>query len=119
MALLRRPDARSSTADAAATGRERLAGPVAGLGRPPTADGRAGRPAVAHPRPGSPVQWADLMSAPEDYEFRRPSRGVAMTNTANVSTPEPTGSAPVPLAGIEEILDLLVKISRDRVRELT
>ena len=42
-----------------------------------------------------------------------------MTNTANVSTPEPTGSAPVPLAGIEEILDLLVKISRDRVRELT
>jgi hypothetical protein len=42
-----------------------------------------------------------------------------MTNTANVSTPEPTGSAPVPLAGIEEILDLLVKISKDRVRELT
>ncbi|RSM73511.1 DNA-binding protein [Actinoplanes sp. ATCC 53533] len=34
-----------------------------------------------------------------------------MTNTANVSTPE--------LAGVEEILDLLVRISRDRVRELT
>jgi hypothetical protein len=42
-----------------------------------------------------------------------------MTNTANVNTPESTRSAPVPLAGIEEILDLLVKISRDRVRELT
>jgi len=42
-----------------------------------------------------------------------------MTNTANVSTPEPTGSAPVPLAGIEEIVGLLVKISGDRVRELT
>ena len=42
-----------------------------------------------------------------------------MTNTANVSAPAPLRSAPVPLAGIEEILNLLVKISRDRVRELT
>jgi hypothetical protein len=42
-----------------------------------------------------------------------------MTDTANVSAPESTGSAPVPLAGIDEILDLLVTISRDRVRELT
>lgn len=35
-----------------------------------------------------------------------------MTNTANDSTR-------VPLAGIEEILDLLVRISRERVQELT
>jgi len=42
-----------------------------------------------------------------------------MTNTTNVSVPEPARSVPVPLAGIEEIVDLLVKISRDRVRELT
>jgi len=42
-----------------------------------------------------------------------------MTNTANDVTPEPTGSAPVPLAGIEEILDLLVEFSREWVRELT
>ena len=35
-----------------------------------------------------------------------------MTRTEN-------DSARVPLAGIEEILDLLVKIGRDRVRELT
>jgi len=42
-----------------------------------------------------------------------------MTSTANISTPGPTGSAPVPLAGIEEILDLLVEFSREWVRELT
>jgi hypothetical protein len=42
-----------------------------------------------------------------------------MTNTANVSPLEPTGSAPVPLAGIEEILGLLVEFSRDWVLELT
>jgi prophage regulatory protein len=40
-----------------------------------------------------------------------------MTNTANA--PEPTGSAPVPLAGIEEVLGLLVEYSREWVRELT
>jgi len=42
-----------------------------------------------------------------------------MTNTANVSVPEPVRSVPVRLAGIEEIAGLLVRISRDRVRELT
>ena len=42
-----------------------------------------------------------------------------MTNAATVSVPVSARSAPVPLAGIEEILDLLVTISRDRVRELT
>ena len=42
-----------------------------------------------------------------------------MTDTANVSAPETARSAPVQLAGIEEIQDLLIKVSRDRVRELT
>jgi prophage regulatory protein len=38
-----------------------------------------------------------------------------VTNTANVCIP----SASTPLAGIDEILVLLVRISRERVRELT
>jgi len=42
-----------------------------------------------------------------------------MTNTVNVSVPELTGSALVRLAGIEEILGLLVEFSREWVRELT
>ena len=42
-----------------------------------------------------------------------------MTNIADVSAPELTGSAPLPLAGIEEILVLLVQYSREWVRELT
>jgi hypothetical protein len=42
-----------------------------------------------------------------------------VTNTANAGTSEPTPSAPVPLAGIDEILALVVKISRERVRDLT
>ena len=42
-----------------------------------------------------------------------------MTNTANVSAPAPVRSTPVPLAGIDEIVDLLVRVSRGHVRELT
>jgi prophage regulatory protein len=42
-----------------------------------------------------------------------------MTNTANASTPVPTESAPPSVAGADEILDLLVKFSKDRVLELT
>lgn len=37
----------------------------------------------------------------------------------NADTPEPNPSAPLPLAGIDEILFLLVKICRQRVLELT
>jgi prophage regulatory protein len=40
-----------------------------------------------------------------------------MSNTA--SAPAPNPSTPVPLAGIDEILVLLLKISRQRVLELT
>jgi hypothetical protein len=40
-----------------------------------------------------------------------------MSNTASVPAPDP--SAPIPLAGIDEILALLIKISRQRVLELT
>jgi len=42
-----------------------------------------------------------------------------VTDDPNASTPTPTPSAPVRLAGIDEIRDLLVKISRERVLELT
>jgi prophage regulatory protein len=42
-----------------------------------------------------------------------------VTSTTNVSAPAPAQSAPVLLAGIEEILGLLVEYSREWVRELT
>ena len=42
-----------------------------------------------------------------------------MTNTANATTAASTKSAPPAVAGIEEILDLLVRFSKDRVLELT
>jgi hypothetical protein len=42
-----------------------------------------------------------------------------VTNSANAGAPAPFPSASTPLAGIDEILDLLVKFSRDRVRGLT
>jgi len=42
-----------------------------------------------------------------------------MTDTANVIAPEIARSAPVRLAGIEEVQHLLLEISKDRVRELT
>jgi hypothetical protein len=42
-----------------------------------------------------------------------------VTNTADAGGPGPAPSAPTPLAGIDEILGLLVKISRECVLELT
>jgi len=42
-----------------------------------------------------------------------------MTNTANGDTPEPNEKVSLPLVGITEIGDLLVRITRRRVLDLT
>jgi prophage regulatory protein len=42
-----------------------------------------------------------------------------VTDTPNAGTPAPTSPAPIRLAGIDEILDLVVDISKERVLELT
>jgi hypothetical protein len=42
-----------------------------------------------------------------------------VTDTANAGIPAPTPSGPIRLAGIDEIFDLVVKISKEGVLELT